>query len=79
MSISLYWKPTTTKAYLKTPTPSNLKGILEAAFGEMPIELSETNLNTLKALAMASDDEKDGFEELIDAIEEHETIIVSFE
>jgi hypothetical protein len=80
MSASLYWEPVERKKYsLEQIAPSSFMESLEQVFGRKCPTLGESDIRTLRAMAVASGDSnfKKGYERLADGIEKYGEIEVT--
>jgi hypothetical protein len=73
MSANLYWQPVIIKKrYLSTMAPSSYIASLQKAFGQLPVQLGQSDIGILKGMAAVNND----FEELIKILHDFDSITI---
>lgn len=73
MSAAVYWEPVKPpKGHrVKTGTPSWLLGAFESAFGRRYPNLTTSDIPVLRGMMAAAPNQRETFEQLVDAISDH--------
>lgn len=73
MGVSFTWKPENPNKGISFAGGSGLHGIMEEAFGGFPITLKKENISVLEGIKVCNNPD---IQELIDAIYEHDAVVV---